>query len=38
MAEKLGISAWTVYGHLKSIFGKLRVHTRSEAVVTYLQK
>ncbi|MGH7322976.1 MAG: LuxR C-terminal-related transcriptional regulator [Candidatus Rokuibacteriota bacterium] len=38
IAEKLGISAWTVHGHLKSIFEKLRVHTRTEAVVTYLQK
>ncbi len=38
IAQRLGISAWTVHGHLRSIFGKLRVHTRTEAVVRYLQK
>jgi DNA-binding NarL/FixJ family response regulator len=38
VAHRLGISAWTVHGHLQSIFGKLEVHTRTEAVVKYLQK
>jgi len=38
IAETLGISIWTVQGHVKSIFGKLRVHTRTEAVVKYLHK
>lgn len=38
IAQKLGISAWTVHGHLRSIFEKFQVHTRTEAVVKYLQK
>ena len=38
VAQRLGISAWTVHGHLQSIFRKLEVHTRTEAVVKYLQK
>lgn len=38
IAQKLGISAWTVHGHLRSIFDKFQVHTRTEAVVKYLQK
>lgn len=38
IAEELQISLWTVQGHVKSIFGKLRVHTRTEAVVKYLHK
>lgn len=37
-AGKLGISTWTVQGHVKSIFEKLRVHSRTEAVVKFLQK
>jgi len=38
IAEALGISIWTVHGHVKSIFEKLDVHTRTEAVVKFLQK
>ena len=38
IADTLGISIWTVQGHVKSIFEKLNVHTRTEAVVKYLQK
>jgi len=38
IAESLGISIWTVHGHVKSIFEKLDVHTRTEAVVKFLQK
>jgi DNA-binding NarL/FixJ family response regulator len=38
IAQRLGISAWTVHGHLRSIFDKFQVHTRTEAVVKYLQK
>ncbi len=38
VAHRLGISAWTVHGHLQSIFRKLDVHTRTEAVVKYLEK
>src|SRR5262249_54292646 len=33
VAQRLGISAWTVHGHLQSIFRKLGVHTRTEAAV-----
>ncbi|HWW00894.1 MAG TPA: response regulator transcription factor [Candidatus Acidoferrum sp.] len=38
IADALGISNWTVHGHVKSIFEKLKVHTRTEAVIRYLQK
>ena len=38
IAHALGISVWTVHGHLKKIFEKLQVHSRTEAVVKYLQK
>ena len=38
IANSLGISIWTVHGHAKSIFEKLNVHTRTEAVVKFLQK
>lgn len=38
IADTLGISVWTVHGHVKSIFEKLNVHTRTEAVVKFLQK
>lgn len=38
IAQALGISAWTVHGHIKSIFERLGVRTRTEAVVRYLEK
>lgn len=38
IASRLGISIWTVHGHVKNIFEKLHVHTRTEAVVKFLQK
>jgi DNA-binding NarL/FixJ family response regulator len=38
IAETLGISGWTVHGHLKKVFEKLGVHTRTEAAVKYLHK
>jgi len=38
IANALGISSWTVHGHVKNIFAKLDVHTRTEAVVRSLQK
>lgn len=38
IAHTLGISVWTVHGHVKNIFEKLKVHSRTEAVVKFLQK
>lgn len=38
IAHELGISVWTVHSHLKRIFGKYGVRTRTEAVVRHLQK
>jgi DNA-binding NarL/FixJ family response regulator len=38
IAQALGISAWTVHGHIKKIFERLGVRTRTEAVVRYLEK
>jgi len=38
IAIALRISAWTVHGHVKNIFEKLGVHSRTEAVVKYLQR
>lgn len=38
IADTLGISIWTVHGHLKRIYEKLGVHTRTEAAIKYLHK
>jgi DNA-binding NarL/FixJ family response regulator len=38
IAQTMGISVWTVHGYIKSIFERLHVHTRTEAVVRYLEK
>lgn len=38
IADTLDISIWTVHGHVKHIFEKLKVHNRTEAVVKFLQK
>ena len=38
IADELGVSLDTVRKHLQSIYHKLHVHTRTEAVVKYLQK
>jgi len=38
IAQALGISAWTVHDHIKNIFERLGVRTRTEAVVRYLEK
>jgi DNA-binding NarL/FixJ family response regulator len=38
ISSMLGISAWTVHAHVKSIFEKLGVHTRAEAIMRYMQK
>jgi DNA-binding NarL/FixJ family response regulator len=38
IAPALGISTWTVHEHIKRIFDKLQVHSRTEAVLAYLQK
>jgi DNA-binding NarL/FixJ family response regulator len=38
IARDLSISAWTVHTHLKKIYEKLGVRSRTEAVVKYLQK
>jgi len=38
IARDLNISGWTVHTHLKKIYEKLGVRSRTEAVVKYLQK
>jgi len=38
IAQAMGISLWTVHGHIKNIFERLQVRTRTEAVIRYLEK
>jgi DNA-binding NarL/FixJ family response regulator len=38
IAQAMRISGWTVHGHIKKIFERLKVRTRTEAVVRYLEK
>jgi DNA-binding NarL/FixJ family response regulator len=38
IAQAMGISAWTVRGHVKTIFEQLNVRTRTETVIRYLEK
>jgi DNA-binding NarL/FixJ family response regulator len=38
IAQTLGISTWTVHEHVKRIFDKLQVHSRTEAALANLQK
>jgi len=38
LATTLGISSWTVHSHMKSLFDKLGVHTRAEAVARFFEK
>lgn len=38
IAQAMGISAWTVHGHIKHIFERLHVRTRTEAVIRFLEK
>lgn len=38
IAQTLNISTWTVHNHMKNIFKKLDVHTRTQAVIKYLQR
>jgi len=38
IALAMGISVWTVHGHIKKIFERLNVRTRTEAVIRYLEK
>jgi DNA-binding NarL/FixJ family response regulator len=38
ISSAMGISVWTVHGHIKKIFERLGVRTRTEAVIRYLEK
>ena len=38
IAQAMGISVWTVHGHIKDIFKRLHVRTRTEAVIRYFEK
>jgi len=38
IADTLNISTWTVHNHIKNIFRKLGVHTRTQAVIKHLQR
>jgi len=36
IADQLGLSVETIYSHLKRVYEKLHVHSRTEAVIRYL--
>lgn len=38
IARVLNISVWTIRTHIKNIFNRLQVRTRTEAVIRYLEK
>lgn len=38
IAQAMGISIWTVHDHIKNIFERLHVRTRTEAAIRYLEK
>jgi DNA-binding NarL/FixJ family response regulator len=38
IADAFDISAWTVHNHIKNIFKKLGVHSRTQAVIKHLQR
>ena len=38
IASKLSISADTVHNHIRKIYEKLQVHSRTEAVLKYLKR
>jgi DNA-binding NarL/FixJ family response regulator len=38
IAQSLRISVWTVHDYVKSLFERLNVHTRTEAVARFLEK
>ncbi|HUA64595.1 MAG TPA: response regulator transcription factor [Alphaproteobacteria bacterium] len=38
IAQAMGIGIWTVHDHIKNIFQRLRVRTRVEAAIRYLEK
>ena len=38
IAQAMGIGIWTVHDHIKNIFERLHVRTRTEAAIRYLEK
>jgi DNA-binding NarL/FixJ family response regulator len=38
IAQAMGIGVWTVHDHVKNIFDRLGVRTRTEAAIRYLEK
>ena len=38
IADRLGISIYTVHEHVRNVFEKLGAHNRTEAAVKFLQK
>ena len=38
IAQAMGIGIWTVHDHVKNIFERLHVRTRTEAAIRYLEK